>query len=220
MSYETFADLGGLAGMGSVLFEADEPVFHGNWEATAFALTLAMGVTGAWNLDMSRRARETLPDYLSLSYYQIWINALCKLLTEQGLVTGEEIQAGHMLHPALPVKRVLTSYMVASVLAKGAPTDRTAANPARFSVGDSVRTCRAKVDHHTRLPAYARDKVGRIAAVRAAHVYPDTHSRGLGEQPQWLYSVAFEGIALWGPEADAGLTVYVDAWEPYLKRVE
>ena len=220
MSYQSFADLGGRTGMGAVLLEPNEPVFHGNWEATAFALTVAMGTTGSWNLDMSRRSRETLPDYLSLSYYQIWIKGLCKLLMEQGLVIDEELQVGHMLRPALPVKRVLEAPMVAGVLAKGAPTNRATASPASFSVGDCVRTCQFQADHHTRLPAYARGKVGCIAAVRAVHVYPDTNAHGLGEQPQWLYSVAFEGTTLWGQEADPGLTVYVDAWEPYLERVQ
>lgn len=205
--------------MGAVQLEPNETMFHGDWEATAFALTVAMGATGSWNIDMSRRARETLPDYLALSYYEIWIKGLCKLLTDQGLVTDEEIQAGQMLCPALPVKRVLTAPMVASVLAKGAPTDRSSTSAARFSVGDGVRTCQAQADHHTRLPAYARSKEGCIAAVRAVHVYPDTNSQGLGEQPQWLYSVAFEGTTLWGQEADPGLTVFVDAWEPYLERV-
>ena len=100
------------------------------------------------------------------------------------------------------------------------PTDRATASPASFSVGDCVRTCQFQADHHTRLPAYARGKVGCIAAVRAVHVYPDTNAHGLGEQPQWLYSVAFEGTTLWGQEADPGLTVYVDAWEPYLERVQ
>lgn len=220
MNYQSFADLGGMAGMGSVVPEPNEPVFHGNWEATAFALTLAMGSTGSWNIDMSRRARETLPDYLSLGYYQIWINALCKLLTEQGLVTEEEIKAGHRLCPALPVKRVLTASIVAGVLAQGSPTERATANPALFSVGDCVRTCQARAEHHTRLPGYARGKVGCIAAVRAMHVYPDTNAQGLGEQPQWLYSVAFEGRTLWGQASDPGLKVYIDAWEPYLARVE
>lgn len=219
MSYQSFADLGGRTGMGAIQREPNEIMFHGDWEATAFALTVAMGATGSWNIDMSRRSRETLPDYLTLSYYQIWIKGLCKLLTEQGLVTDEELEVGHMLRPALPVKRVLEAPMVAGVLAKGVPTDRATASPASFSVGDVVRTCQFQADHHTRLPAYARGKVGCIAAVRAVHVYPDTNARGLGEQPQWLYSVAFEGTALWGQQADPGLTVYVDAWEPYLEQV-
>jgi nitrile hydratase len=220
MSEQSFADLGGVTGMGPVITEANELIFHSNWEATAFALTFAMGATGCWNIDASRRARETLADYLSLSYYQIWIEALCKLLTAQGLVSDEEIQAGHSLFPALGVKRVLTASMVADVLAKGAPTNRAAVNNAKFSVGDQVRTMKTRAHHHTRLPGYARDKLGCVAAVRDLHVYPDSNAHGLGEQPQWLYSVAFEGTELWGHEAEPGLTVFIDAWEPYLEGVK
>ena len=95
MSYQSLADLGGRTGMGAVQLEPNEIVFHADWEATAFALTVAMGATGSWNIDMSRRSRETLPDYGSLSYYQIWIKGLCKLLMEQGLVIDEELQVGH-----------------------------------------------------------------------------------------------------------------------------
>ena len=52
-------DLGGMHGFGPVVPEPDEPAFHADWERRAFALTLAMGATGEWNLDMSRFARES-----------------------------------------------------------------------------------------------------------------------------------------------------------------
>ena len=42
------------------------------------ALTLAMGASGAWNIDMSRSARETLPAYARLTYYEIWFEALAE----------------------------------------------------------------------------------------------------------------------------------------------
>ena len=51
-------DLGGAHGHGPVLPEPNEPVFHAEWEKRAFALTLAMGMPGGWNIDMSRFARE------------------------------------------------------------------------------------------------------------------------------------------------------------------
>jgi nitrile hydratase len=59
-------DMGGVAGFGPVQPEPDEPVFHAKWERRAFALTLAMGMPGGWNIDMSRFAREDRPhqDYL------------------------------------------------------------------------------------------------------------------------------------------------------------
>ena len=56
-----------------------------------------MGATGAWNLDMSRHARERIPpaDYLASTYYDIWRKGLERLLVERGLATAEEIAAGH-----------------------------------------------------------------------------------------------------------------------------
>ncbi len=67
-------DMGGVQGFGPVEPEPNEPVFHGEWEKRAFALTLAMSKPGGWNIDMSRAAREERPndEYLAMSYYQIW----------------------------------------------------------------------------------------------------------------------------------------------------
>ena len=217
MSYRSHADLGGQEGHGRVVPEPEGELFHAPWERQALALTLAMGGTGAWNLDMSRSARETLPDYPALSYYELWIKGLEKLLTERGLVGADELTAGRMLHAAHPVSRVLRAADVPGVLARGAPTERAASAPARFAVGERVRTRAAGFDHHTRLPAYARGKIGRIERVRGAHVFADSHAQGLGEQPQWLYTVVFSGRELWGEDCARGLTVSIDAWEPYLE---
>ena len=82
MSYLSHADLGGQSGHGSITVEPEGEVFHAPWEARAHALTLAMGATGAWNLDMSRAARETLPNYAELGYYEIWIAGLQRLLQQ------------------------------------------------------------------------------------------------------------------------------------------
>jgi hypothetical protein len=71
-------DMGGVHGFGPVEAEPNEPVFHADWEKRAFALTLAMGMPGGWNIDMSRFARENRDpaEYLSMSYYQICFVAL------------------------------------------------------------------------------------------------------------------------------------------------
>jgi nitrile hydratase len=176
-----------------------------------------MGGTGTWNLDMGRSARETLPDYSKLTYYEIWLAGLEKMLLERGLVKRQEVDAGRMLTPALPVPRVLHAGDVAAALAKGAPTLRNIPGTARFSVGDCVRTRSTKVDHHTRLPGYALGKLGHIEHVHGAHVFPDTNAQGDGEQPQWLYTVVFEAVELWGPDADEHHRVSIDAWEAYLE---
>lgn len=219
MSYTSHADLGGTCVPGAIVPEAESERFHAAWEPRALALTLAMGGTGSWNIDASRSARETLPDYAQLSYYQIWLAAMEKLMAERGQVLPDEIEAGRMLHAPVAVKRVLRAADVPQTLAKGSPTERTATEPARFAVGQQVRTRAAQVDHHTRLPGYARGKVGRIERVNGMHVFADTNAQLLGEAPQWLYTVCFDGQALWGQDADPGLTVSIDAWESYLEAV-
>jgi hypothetical protein len=47
-------------------------------------------------------------------------------------------------------------------------------------------------------------------------VFPDTAAMELGENPQWLYTVVFEGRDLWGEDGDPTLKVSIDAFEPYL----
>lgn len=221
MSYSSHADLGGQSGHGRVLPEPEGELFHADWEPRALALTLAMGATGSWNIDQSRAARETLPAYAQLSYYQIWIAALQRLMEERGQLTPDELQAGRMLRPPAPVKRVLAAADVPAVLAKGSGTERAPApdSPAaRFAVGDRVRTRAHAAPHHSRLPAYARGKCGTVERVHGLHVFADAHAQGLGEQPQWLYAVVFDGAELWGAAAQTGQQVSVDAWDPYLER--
>jgi len=220
MTYHSHADLGGREGQGPVIPEGEHELFHAPWEKQALALTLAMGATGAWNLDMSRCARETLPNYASLSYYQLWIEGLEKLLLGRGMITADELETGRMLYPPRPVARVLHSGQVPAVLATGAPTGRPATTSPRFRPGDRVRTRPSQVEHHTRLPGYARGKLGQIEIVQGVHVFADAHALGLGEQPQWLYTVTFSGRELWGPEAADKLVVSIDAWEPYLESVK
>jgi len=217
VTYRSHADLGGRNVPGRVVPESEGEPFHAPWERQALGLTLAMGATGVWNIDISRRARETLPDYGSLSYYEIWIKALQKLLVEHALVDVDELSAGRLQRPARPLPRVLRAAAVPAVLSAGSPTKRAPRTAARFVTGERVRTLAGEVDHHTRLPGYARGKTGRIERVHGVHVFADTHAHGLGEQPQWLYTVTFTARELWGEDAPHELTVSIDAWEPYLE---
>jgi nitrile hydratase subunit beta len=134
-------DLGGAHGHGPVKPEVNEPVFHDEWEKRAFALTLAMGMPGGWNIDMSRSARENRPpgQYLSMSYYQIWFAALEQMIKERELVSDDEIATGHSLRPPKPVRRVLSPGDVAKTLHRGGPTDRDTNTAAAFKPGERVR---------------------------------------------------------------------------------
>lgn len=214
-------DLGGQMGFGPVAPETDEPMFHADWERHALGITLAAGTLGAWTIDESRHARESLHPaiYYSASYYEIWIRALETLLERHGFVSADELEAGHKIWPGVTPKRVLHPDDVAGVLARGGPCNREVAAEPKFKSGDRVRTINAHPETHTRLPRYARGKLGTIEAVREGFVFPDTNAHGNGEDPQHVYTVSFDGRELWGQGADPALTVSIDAWESYLERV-
>lgn len=210
-------DLGGMQAFGPIQAEADVSLFHADWERRVLAITLAMGAAGKWNIDMSRAARESLPpaQYLSSSYYEIWFEGLKKLLLTTELATAEEIATGESRSAPASVPRVLRADEVAAALLRGSPADRPATTVARFKVGDRVETRQLNPATHSRLPRYCRGRRGHIITVHGAHVFPDANAVGLGEQPQWLYTVCFDACELWGTDTTAA-SVCVDCWEPYL----
>ena len=212
-------DMGGMQCYGPVVPEQDEPIFHGDWEKRALAMTVGMGFAGQWNLDISRHARESLPPdfYLTKSYYQIWIAGLQNLMLERGMVTQKELETGKLEEPGIEVKRVVKPDEMPAALAAGGPVDRDPKDDPGFAIGDHVRTLNINPQGHTRLPRYARDCEGRIARIHGCHVYPDSNAKREGENPQWLYSVEFEAQKLFGPEAEEGNAVMIDCWEPYLE---
>jgi len=197
--------------------DGDGP-FRAEWEARVHALTLAMGATGCWNLDITRSVREVLPQYRQLSYYEKWLAGLEKQLLAMGLVTRDELATGKMLEPPAAIPRVLHPDQVRAVLTKGAPTAREPSRAAGFQRGDRVRTRADVAPHHTRLPGYLRGKTGIVERVHGAHVFADANSQGMGENPEWLYTVVFDAAALWASKAEAGHRVSFDAWQSYLER--
>ncbi|ASY63628.1 Cobalt-containing nitrile hydratase subunit beta [Sinorhizobium sojae CCBAU 05684] len=211
-------DLGGQQGFGSIAPEKDEPIFHAEWEKRALGITLSCGAFGAWTLDESRHARECLPPatYLSASYYEIWTRALETLLKRHGFATQAELDAGHGLGQGREPRGVLKAEMVADVLARGGPCDRPVEAPPRFAVGERVRTKNFNPETHTRLPRYARGRTGVVEAVQGSFVFPDDNAHGKGENPQWVYSVVFDAVEIWGDGADPSLTIALDLWESYI----
>lgn len=209
-------DMGGMQGFGPISIETSEPVFHGDWEKRAFALTVAMNYTKQWNIDTSRSLRESLPPlrYLGNTYYQTWLDGLGRLLIKTGLATDEEIQTGKAIVPAKPGVRSPAPDQINSVLLKGSSSARTPQAPAQFAVGDRVRTVEIHPKTHTRLPRYCRDKLGRVTACHGVFVYPDKNAIG-PDEPQWMYTVEFDGKVLWGPDSTAA-SVSLNCWEPYL----
>ena len=213
-------DMGGMDGFGPVKPEDNEPVFHEEWEGRVLAMNRAMGYTRAWNGDISRYAKEQLPPdvYLGSTYYRRWEIGLEWMLIDNGLVGADEFAAGHALRPGQPLKRKLTLDQLETAVARGS-YERPAKAPALFKPGDRVRMRNIHPKGHTRLPRYVRGHAGVIEHVHGCHVFPDSHaSPSREEDPQWLYTVRFDGRELWGESADPTLKVSVEAWEPYLEQ--
>jgi hypothetical protein len=99
----------------------------------------------------------------------------------------------------------------------GSPYDRPAPAPAKFKVGDKVRSRNIHPKTHTRLPRYARGHLCEVVRVVGCHVFPDSNAIDAGEHPQWLYTVRFDGRELWGEDSDPTVRVTIEAWEPYLE---
>jgi nitrile hydratase len=217
-------DLGGMHGMGPVVREEHEPWFHTEWERRAFAITLAAGFLGTWNLDQSRYARELMPpaDYLASTYYEHWLFGLEVLLVETGLVKREEIEARTsggataVATPRDPTLRVLKAADVARVLRTGGKARVDADVPARFKVRDPVIARNVHPIGHTRVPRYVRGRRGVIDRDHGVFVFPDTHAMAQDPKPQHVYSIRFAARALWGPAAASRDSVYVDLWDDYL----
>jgi nitrile hydratase len=210
-------DMGGMHGMGPVVIESGEPVFHSHWESRAFALTLACGFLGRWNIDMGRYAREQMPPaaYLATTYYEHWFFGLEKLLVEQGLITAQELDTGRAAGRAEGLRPVVAAEVETRLRTRRhARVDADVA--AKFKAGDGVITLNINPSGHTRLPRYVRGRRGVIDRDHGVFVFADTHAMSRDQNPQHCYSVRFTARELWGLGASARDGVYVDLWDDHL----
>jgi nitrile hydratase subunit beta len=214
-------DLGGMHGFGPVVREANEPVFHADWEKRVFAINLALAAR-VRNIDEFRHAIERMPParYLSASYYEKWLYAIESLLVEKGIATREELASGRAAAPVAaratgPLERGdgVATFDPGAVKLRFDKSFRP-----RFKAGDHVIARNIHPQHHTRLPRYARAKRGVIRFDQGVFVFPDTHAHGRGAKPQHVYTVAFDSRELWGPDGNSRAPVYLDCWEDYLER--
>jgi nitrile hydratase len=211
-------DLGGMHGMGAIKEDKHEPVFHAAWEGRAYGITRAMGGWRLWNLDATRFQRELIApvDYFRLGYYERWIAGLEELMLRNNLVTPAELESGRPDEGAAVRTPTFTADKVPAFIAKGVPARRDVSAAASFRVGQRVRARNMNPTGHTRLPRYARGKVGTVDRDHGVFVFPDTNAHFLGEKAQHVYSVRFDARELWGEQASRRDSVYLDMWDDYL----
>lgn len=218
-------DLGGTDGLGAVVREADEPVWHAPWEKAVFTMFFSGALGGYFNLDMFRSGIEKMHpvEYLSSTYYEHWLHSMENHLLAGGAIDAGELErrTQHYLeHPDEPLPAPTNPEVgdtMAGVVAAGLPAAReTDASPA-FAVGQRVRVLADAPFGHTRRARYVRGHHGLIDAVHPAYIFPDSAAEGLGEDPKIVYTVRFTAEELWGAgAAEPGVSVYFDVWEPYL----
>jgi nitrile hydratase len=213
-------DLGGLQDMGAIRPEADEPVFHAPWEGRVFGIDRSLRAIGRWSLDAWRHKIEQIPPiaYLSMSYYERWLRVNEELAVEHGLVTPAELASGRADPMAARTRPALSAAVAREQLGRGIPSSREPGPTPRFKAGQEVRARNINPPGHTRLPRYARGKLGVVALDHGVYLLPDAHAHGLGERRQHVYSIRFTARELWGAAASPRDTVYLDLWDDHLER--
>ena len=153
---------------------AGKPASTSAWRQSA-----AQGWLG--NIDRFRHAVERIDPsaYLTHTYYGRWLAGLETLLEEAGNLSGDEIDArmreiGDLDQQERLVRAARPSLFFETAPPSDAPAlgqQRETDDPPRFLLGDKVRTNKHGSDGHTRLPAYARDKIGEVVALQGAWVF-------------------------------------------------
>lgn len=211
-------DLGGMHGFGAIQADVHEPPFHEAWEGRAAGILEVMTFPAGFTVDRFRYLRETLrPDlYLTQNYYEQWVYIAEQCLLEAGMISAQELKAGRAGLGSAPRSDAMRPAAVGAFLHDRAHSGRAVSTPPRFTIGQRVRARNTQPDGHTRLPRYARGKLGAVQRHHGGHVLPDASAHGKGDAPQHLYTVTFTARELWGESANPRDRIHLDLWESYL----
>ena len=202
-------DLGGMFGFGPIVRENDEPVFHEEWQETAFAVMMsAFAISPGLTADQYRHSVERMApsQYLPVHYYERMLTGITTLLVERGVLDLADLEqrAGGSFPLALP--------NAAEPLADFRPQ-----LVARFRIGQQVRVHSYSSKGHTRAPEFCRGKSGTVLRVAPKFPFPDTSAHGGELRDEHTYHVEFTARELWGAEGGKKDSVVVDLWDSYLE---
>jgi len=211
-------DLGGRQGFGPVDVDEPEEQFHEPWEARVRGMVNAMSAAPDWNIDWFRHCRELIEpgDYLSRPYFDQWMQTYAAMMVNSGLATVAELASGKAQGAAHGLRAPMTAEQARRASLGDRRFDGPAASPQRFAPGDAVRTLSHGITTHTRLPAYARGRSGRVERHHGAHVMPDANALG-EKRHEHLYTVSFDSGELWPEARGRREQVLLNLWESYLE---
>ena len=212
-------DIGGMDNIGPVPIEKDEPVFHGDWERKVYAMTLATMGAGIFVTDEVRYMTETIPpkDYLSFKYYEKWLYSLEQMMLHKNVLTQQELESGAVSEPDLAAGIEAASLdRMQHGMKNRMPVFVDTDSPPRFKAGDAVIARNINPLHHTRLPRYIRGRRGVVEMDHGIFLLPDTNAHGGPDKPQHVYSVRFSARELWGADAPARDSLYIDLFDDYM----
>ena len=170
-------DMGGMQDMGPIQHEKNEPVFHARWEGRVWALSQRDGSLA----QVEHRCfppRERVDPSGRIPPHELlrtMVRRLVELTGQERLGDargGRERQAGDRDRPRRRRRSLQTK--CPRYIANGTPKSRDVAVAPRFQTGQRVRARNIHPIGHTRLPRYARGKVGTIERDHGVFVFPDT----------------------------------------------
>lgn len=216
-------DMGGMHGFGPVVREENEPVFHAPWEGRVLGLRSAVMRAAQLPGWLSRDVIEHIEPlrYLSMSYYERFLEVAEKLAVAHGLVTAEELdrRTEDFRRGLAELPRRHDQEMVERVraLLVRQPQPEPEGGAPRFAPGETVVVRNINWPGHNRLPRYIRGKHGVVERVNGWYHIEDANAAALGPDPQPVYTVGFAGEEVWGPGCEPNLRVYLELWEGYLQ---
>jgi nitrile hydratase beta subunit len=217
-------DIGGRQGLGPVLAEPDELVFHADWERRVFGLSFCGWVASGVSVDESREAQARMPyaRYYGSSYFERWLYSLERLMVRKGVLSEEELETGAVAADEIPPPLVEPDRLAKAVVGlalNGAERLRHAPAPPAYGVGDKVRAKVVNPRSYDRLPAYVKGRAGVIEEHYGAFARPEDLAAGRYREPgAHCYRVRFEASELWGESAERpGDAVCIDLFESYLE---
>jgi nitrile hydratase len=208
-------DMGGMQGMGPIPYEKNEPVYHAEWESRVDAMAAALQATGKMP-GVRRTIEEKIPaaEYLRMSYYERWFTALVELLIAARFATPSEIESGQPAERSTNSVRPVSATEAVAFRTRISSTRQNVELAPLFQIGQRVRARNINPVTYTRLPRYARGRLGTVSSIRGVFPIPDV---GAGGKAQTLYSVRFGARDLWGDAAVPQDAVYIDMWDGYLE---